>query len=46
MVAAFAFHTDKAFAQIAAIQIPMDHLLKIRPPESVLSHYLWKNLFV
>jgi hypothetical protein len=42
MAAAFAFHTGKAVVQIAAIQIPIDHLLKIRPPESVLSRYLWQ----
>jgi len=36
MAAIFAFHTGKAVVQIAAIQIPMNNLLDIRPPESVL----------
>jgi len=36
MAAISAFHTGKAVVQIAAIQIPINHLLKIRPPESIL----------
>ena len=36
MAAIFAFHMGKAVVQIAAIQIPINNLLKIRPPESVL----------
>jgi len=36
MAAILSFHTGKAVVQIAAIQIPMNNLLDIRPPESVL----------
>ena len=36
MAAIFAFHTGKAVVQIAAIEIAVDHLLEIGPPESVL----------
>ena len=36
MAAIFAFHAGKAVVQIAAVEITIDHLLKIRPPESVL----------
>jgi hypothetical protein len=36
MAAVFAFHTGKAVVEIAVIQIPINNLLKIRPPESVL----------
>jgi hypothetical protein len=36
MAAVFAFHTGKAVVQIAAIEIAIDHLLDIRPPESIL----------
>ena len=36
MAAVFAFHTGKAVMQIAAIEIAIDHLLDIRPPEAVL----------
>jgi hypothetical protein len=36
MAAIFAFHTGKAVVQIAAIEIAIDHLLDIGPPESVL----------
>jgi hypothetical protein len=36
MAAVFAFHTGKAAVQIATIQIAVNHLLKIRPPETVL----------
>jgi uncharacterized protein (UPF0254 family) len=36
MAAIFAFHTRKAVVQIAAIQIPINNLLKIRPPEAIL----------
>jgi hypothetical protein len=37
MAAILAFHTGKAVVQIAAIQIPINHLLNVRPPEPVLS---------
>jgi hypothetical protein len=37
MAAIFAFHTGKALAQIVAIEITVDHLFNVRPPESVLS---------
>jgi len=33
----YVFHEGKAFVQIAAIQIPVNNLLQIGPPESVLS---------
>jgi len=36
MVAIFAFHAGKPVAQITAIEITIDHLLDIGPPESVL----------
>lgn len=36
MAAVFAFDTGKAVAQIAAIQITIDHLFDIGPPEAVL----------
>jgi len=36
MTAVFAFHAGKAVVQIAAIEIAIDHLLDIGPPESVL----------
>ncbi len=36
MAAVFAFHTGKAVMQIAAIEIAIDHLLDIGPPEAVL----------
>jgi hypothetical protein len=36
MAAVFAFHTGKAVVQITAIEITIDHLLDIGPPESVL----------
>ena len=36
MAAILAFHTGKAVVQIAAIQIPVNNLLQIGPPESVL----------
>jgi hypothetical protein len=36
MAAAFTFHAGKAVVQIAAIEIAIDHLLDIGPPESVL----------
>jgi hypothetical protein len=36
MVAVFTFHTGKAVVQIAAIEITIDHLLDIGPPEAVL----------
>jgi hypothetical protein len=37
MAAIFAFHQGKAVVQITPIEIAIDHLLDIRPPESVLS---------
>jgi hypothetical protein len=37
VAAVFAFNSGKSVVQIAAIQIPINHLLKIRPPESVMS---------
>ena len=37
MAAVLAFHTGKAFVQIAAIEIAIDYLLDIGPPESVLT---------
>ena len=36
MAAVFTFHAGKAVVQIAAIEITIDHLLDIWPPESVL----------
>jgi hypothetical protein len=33
----FAFHKGKAVVDVAAIQIPINHLLDVRSPESVLS---------
>jgi hypothetical protein len=36
MAAVLAFHTGKPVVQIAALEIPRDHLLDIGPPESVL----------
>jgi len=36
MATVFAFHASKAVAQIAAIQITVDHLFDIGPPEAVL----------
>jgi hypothetical protein len=36
MAVIFAFHTGKAVVQITAIPIPINNLLNIRPPESVL----------
>ena len=36
MAAVFAFHTGKPVVQITAIEITMDHLLDIWPPETVL----------
>ena len=36
MAAVFAFHTGKTVVQIPAIEITMDHLLDIGPPETVL----------
>jgi hypothetical protein len=37
MAAVLAFHTGKATVQIAAIEIAIDYLLDIGPPESVLT---------
>jgi ABC-2 type transport system permease protein len=37
MAAVFAFHTGEAVVQITAIEIAIDHLLDIGPPESILS---------
>jgi hypothetical protein len=36
MAAIFAFHTGKTALQIAAIQITVNHLLDVRPPETIL----------
>ena len=36
MATVFTFHAGKAVVQITAIEITIDHLLDIRPPESVL----------
>jgi hypothetical protein len=36
MAAVFAFHTGKAVVRIAAVEIAMDHLLHVGPPETVL----------
>ena len=36
MAAVFTFHAGKTFVQITAIEIAIDHLLDIGPPESVL----------
>ena len=36
MAAVFAFHTGKAVVQIAAIQITVDYIYNIRPPEAIL----------
>jgi len=36
MTAIFTLHAGKAVVQIAAIEIEIDHLLDIGPPESVL----------
>jgi len=36
MAAVFAFDAGKAVAQIAAIEIAVDYLFDIRPPESIL----------
>jgi hypothetical protein len=37
MAAIFAFHSGKAVMQIAAVEITIEPLLDIGPPESVLS---------
>jgi hypothetical protein len=37
MAAIFTFHAGKAVVQITAIEIAVNHLLDIGPPESVLS---------
>jgi hypothetical protein len=36
MAAVFAFHTGKTVLQIAAIEITINHLLDIWPPEAIL----------
>jgi hypothetical protein len=36
VAAVFAFHAGEAVVQITAIEVAVDHLLDIRPPESVL----------
>jgi len=36
MTAVFAFHTGKAIVQVATIEITINDLLDIRPPESIL----------
>jgi len=35
MAAVFTLHTDKAVVRVAAIEVPVNDLLQIRPPESV-----------
>jgi hypothetical protein len=40
MAAVFAFHTGETVLQIAAIQITVDHLCDIRPPETILPREL------
>jgi hypothetical protein len=37
VAAILAFHTGKPVVNVAAIQIPINHLLDVRSPESVLS---------
>jgi hypothetical protein len=37
VAAVFAFDTGKPVVDVAAIQIPINHLLDVRSPESVLS---------
>ena len=37
MVAIFAFHAGKAVVQITAVEITIDYLLDIWPPEAVLT---------
>ena len=37
VAAVFAFHTGKPVVDVATIQIPINHLLDVRSPESVLS---------
>lgn len=37
MAAIFAFHTGKAVVQLTAVEITMDHLLDIGPPEALLT---------
>ena len=36
MAAVFTFHAGKAVVQITAIEVAVDYLLDIRPPEAVL----------
>jgi hypothetical protein len=36
MAAIFAFHAGKTIVQIAAIQITVNNLLDVRPPETIL----------
>ena len=36
MATVFTFHTGKAVMQVTAIEIAIDHLLDIGPPEAVL----------
>ncbi len=37
VAAVFAFHTGEPVVDVVAIQIPINHLLDVRSPESVLS---------
>jgi hypothetical protein len=37
VAAVFAFHTGKPVVDVAAIEIAINYLLDIRPPESILS---------
>jgi len=41
MAAVFAFHAGKPVVQITAIEITIDHLLDIGPPESVMTGKLF-----
>jgi hypothetical protein len=36
MAAVLAFHKGKAVVRVAVVQIPVDHLLDIGPPETIL----------
>jgi len=37
MAAVFTLHAGKAVVQVAAVEIAIDHLLDIGPPETVLT---------
>ena len=36
VAAVFAFHTGKPVVDVAAVEIPVNHLLYIWPPEAIL----------